>query len=340
MTVHTEKTIYDDYEITDIIGEGTFSTVTLAYHKNTLEKYAVKIIDKEFLNSHRREMVDWEISILSKCDHPSIVDDDESTVYRLVSQGTWEFPPNTTVSDDVKDYIGKLLEQDPSKRLTAKQALSHKWMGDSNYYNNNHNYNSTRIIEIEPSSSVLLPTSNPVSSSSSSQQCGLSSSSSSSSLSSLSSSMAPDLHIIESFLTPQKPEFIPTSIRSSLQRSFEQHMQQQQQIMQQQTNNINNSNNYNQPESIPHMRLSSQSNSTLSLSSSSSSIRNSNSTSSSNLLKSPIRNSSNQTTIPLSPQKSSQPISIQNSHLRNSLNSSVDAFRTNNSPTMFNNPNV
>eukprot|EP01133_Synstelium_polycarpum_P011421 gene11421-13311_t len=204
---NTPKTIYDDYDITDIIGEGTFSSVTLAKRKSSNDQYAVKIIDKECLNSiQRREMVDWEISILSRCNHPNIVEfyeyfesdediygdvkladfglskyyeesvgmeaacgtpaysapeinnnqvyrkavdmwscgcilyfilfgrppfyhNDESQIYKLVAQGKWSFPNNATeCTDDVRDMIKGLLEHDPTKRLTVKAALSHKWL--------------------------------------------------------------------------------------------------------------------------------------------------------------------------------------------------------------------
>ncbi|EFA77412.1 putative protein serine/threonine kinase [Heterostelium album PN500] len=265
---NTESSIYDDYDITDIIGEGTFSSVTLATHRKSGKRYAVKIIDKECINnSQRREMVDWEIAILSKCRHPNIVEfyehfesdqdiclvlewipngdlfdrivkkgvfteeesrltmkslfsavdylherslvhrdlkpenilfnseegdvkladfglskyyeesvgmesacgtpaysapeinnnkvyrkgvdmwscgcilyfilfgkppfyhNDESEIYKLVSTGKWSFPSNQhEYSDDVKDMIRGLLEHDPAKRLTAKKALSHRWI--------------------------------------------------------------------------------------------------------------------------------------------------------------------------------------------------------------------
>ncbi|KAF2076036.1 hypothetical protein CYY_002650 [Polysphondylium violaceum] len=71
---NTPDSVYDYYDITDIIGEGTFSTVGLATHKFTNEKYAVKVISKDCLDKQKRSYVDWEISILTKCSHPNIVD--------------------------------------------------------------------------------------------------------------------------------------------------------------------------------------------------------------------------------------------------------------------------
>jgi len=71
---NTPDSVYDYYDITDIIGEGTFSTVGLATHKFTNEKYAIKVISKDCLDKQKRSYVDWEISILTKCSHPNIVD--------------------------------------------------------------------------------------------------------------------------------------------------------------------------------------------------------------------------------------------------------------------------
>ncbi|EAL65100.1 hypothetical protein DDB_G0284661 [Dictyostelium discoideum AX4] len=269
MPSNPNRSIYDFYNITDIIGEGTFSTVTLANHIEKIEdKYAIKIISKEVLDNERRTYVDWEISILSKCQHPNIIkfyehyesdediclvlewipngdlfdrivkkgvfneeearltmksllsaveylhdksvvhrdikpenilfsdsyggiklgdfglakfyeesiglelacgtlaysapeitnnqvyrksvdmwscgcilyfilfgrppfySDDESEMFELITKGQWEFPSKTQhkYSDQVKDLIKLLLENDPNKRLTVKQSLAHKWI--------------------------------------------------------------------------------------------------------------------------------------------------------------------------------------------------------------------
>jgi calcium/calmodulin-dependent protein kinase I len=69
-----ERGVAEVYEFEDIIGEGAFSNVVLATHNETSLQYAIKIIDKERIQSTlQRERVDREIEILNTCNHPNIV---------------------------------------------------------------------------------------------------------------------------------------------------------------------------------------------------------------------------------------------------------------------------
>jgi calcium/calmodulin-dependent protein kinase I len=58
---------------------------------------------------------------------PPFYSENEDEIYDLVSEGIWSFPNKPRVSDPAKELIGFLLEKDPSKRYTVKQALSHPW---------------------------------------------------------------------------------------------------------------------------------------------------------------------------------------------------------------------
>jgi len=62
-----------DWFLTDIIGYGTFSVVRKGIHKRTEEECAVKIIDKSTTRCSTQEMLDTEIAILAKVDHPYII---------------------------------------------------------------------------------------------------------------------------------------------------------------------------------------------------------------------------------------------------------------------------
>ncbi|EGC28785.1 hypothetical protein DICPUDRAFT_59197 [Dictyostelium purpureum] len=121
MTI-SDRSIYDYYNITEIIGEGTFSTVTLANNINKEEeKYAVKIISKEILDKERRTYVDWEISILSKCQHPNIIKfiehfESEEDICLVL-----EWIPNGDLFDRI---INKGVFSEDEALLTMKSLLS------------------------------------------------------------------------------------------------------------------------------------------------------------------------------------------------------------------------
>ncbi|QCD81659.1 Protein kinase [Vigna unguiculata] len=54
----------------------------------------------------------------------------ESGIFRAVLRATPSFdePPWPSLSDDAKDFVKRLLNKDPRKRMTAAQALSHPWI--------------------------------------------------------------------------------------------------------------------------------------------------------------------------------------------------------------------
>lgn len=64
------------------------------------------------------------------CGFPPFYDDDRPTLFKLIARGAFEFvqPYWDQVSDQAKDLVTKLLVVDPSRRLTATQALQHPWM--------------------------------------------------------------------------------------------------------------------------------------------------------------------------------------------------------------------
>jgi len=67
------RNVEDNYTLGKVIGEGNFSTVLRAVHKQTGVEYAVKVVSKVGLNIRQRDRLTTEIEILSVCNHPNIV---------------------------------------------------------------------------------------------------------------------------------------------------------------------------------------------------------------------------------------------------------------------------
>lgn len=63
---------FKKYELGKVLGTGAFSEVKIAINRQTKEKFAVKIIDKSKCKG-KENMIDTEISILSKVHHENIV---------------------------------------------------------------------------------------------------------------------------------------------------------------------------------------------------------------------------------------------------------------------------
>lgn len=78
----------------------------------------------------------WSIGVITYIllgGYPPFHDENQATLFKKIKQGKFEFHPSVwdAVSDDAKDLISKLLTVDPTKRLTAHQALKHKWINTS-----------------------------------------------------------------------------------------------------------------------------------------------------------------------------------------------------------------
>lgn len=65
--------------------------------------------------------------------YPPFYNDNEPALFQLIRRADYSFsdPVWNTISEDAKDLIRQLLVLDPNCRLTAKQALQHRWIGES-----------------------------------------------------------------------------------------------------------------------------------------------------------------------------------------------------------------
>eukprot|EP00835_Amoeboradix_gromovi_P000469 NODE_16_length_41655_cov_0.272813.p20 type:complete len:155 gc:universal NODE_16_length_41655_cov_0.272813:30434-30898(+) len=68
------KRTQEDFEMKDVLGEGSYSTVFLASEKATGKQYAIKVLDKRHIIKERKvKYVTIEKDVLNMCDHPFII---------------------------------------------------------------------------------------------------------------------------------------------------------------------------------------------------------------------------------------------------------------------------
>eukprot|EP01103_Thecamoeba_quadrilineata_P010528 TRINITY_DN229_c0_g3_i1.p1 TRINITY_DN229_c0_g3~~TRINITY_DN229_c0_g3_i1.p1 ORF type:complete len:784 (+),score=170.24 TRINITY_DN229_c0_g3_i1:73-2424(+) len=61
------------YDLKQELGKGTFSVVRLGINKKTGKKSAIKIINKKITNIETKQMLETEINILQRVDHPNVI---------------------------------------------------------------------------------------------------------------------------------------------------------------------------------------------------------------------------------------------------------------------------
>lgn len=64
------------------------------------------------------------------CGYPPFNGANDKSIIEAVLKGryTLDEPEWEDISDDAKDLVKKMLEYDPSKRISANDALQHKWI--------------------------------------------------------------------------------------------------------------------------------------------------------------------------------------------------------------------
>jgi len=79
----------------------------------------------------------WSIGVITYillCGYPPFHDQHQAQLFRKIRKGEFEFdsPYWDDVSDEARDLISKMLTVNPTKRISAFQALEHPWiLGDS-----------------------------------------------------------------------------------------------------------------------------------------------------------------------------------------------------------------
>mmetsp|Transcript_36905 Transcript_36905/g.84254 ORF Transcript_36905/g.84254 Transcript_36905/m.84254 type:complete len:386 (-) Transcript_36905:102-1259(-) len=87
----------------------------------------------------------WSLGVISYtmlCGYPPFNGESNKEIYDRVRSGQYRFPSVDWkfTSKDARDFIRRLIRLDPSKRLTAEQALNHPWIVK-------HNRNSSFVVE-------------------------------------------------------------------------------------------------------------------------------------------------------------------------------------------------
>uniref|UniRef100_A0A7S0EW96 Protein kinase domain-containing protein n=1 Tax=Hanusia phi TaxID=3032 RepID=A0A7S0EW96_9CRYP len=73
----------------------------------------------------------WAVGVMSfilLCCKPPFSGPTSYDIGCAIKSGNYSYPDYALVSDEAKDFIAGLLELNPSKRLTARQALEHAWI--------------------------------------------------------------------------------------------------------------------------------------------------------------------------------------------------------------------
>ena len=64
------------------------------------------------------------------CGYPPFYGETDQEIYSMIKDGEFEFdsPSWDCISNSAKDFIVRLIEVNPRKRISASEALSHEWI--------------------------------------------------------------------------------------------------------------------------------------------------------------------------------------------------------------------
>jgi len=106
-------------------------------------------------DSYRLSVDMWSVGcivyfMLTQC--PPFHAKTETEIEDRASKADFQFPPNIDISDRAKDFICNLLRLNPEDRMTAEDALGHKWfLSKSSVLSDSGNRSSEKIDETRKS---------------------------------------------------------------------------------------------------------------------------------------------------------------------------------------------
>lgn len=83
---------------------------------------------------HSYEVDIWSIGVIIYTliiGKPPFETSDVKTTYKRIRMNAYNFPENVAISDAGRDLITKILNNDPTKRPTVDEILTHEWMNNS-----------------------------------------------------------------------------------------------------------------------------------------------------------------------------------------------------------------
>ena len=83
---------------------------------------------------HSYEVDIWSIGVIIYTliiGKPPFETTDVKTTYKRIRMNAYNFPENVPISDPARDLITKILNNDPTKRPTCDEILTHEWMNNS-----------------------------------------------------------------------------------------------------------------------------------------------------------------------------------------------------------------
>lgn len=98
---------------------------------------------------HSYEVDIWSLGVIIYTliiGKPPFETNDVKTTYRRIRQNNYSFPEQVAITDAARDIIQKILSNDPSRRPTVDEILSHPWI-----------QNDCSIPKLLPASTLACP---------------------------------------------------------------------------------------------------------------------------------------------------------------------------------------
>jgi len=119
-----------DFGLSKIFADDAAGEVIMKTACGTPGYVAPEVLGHE---SYTSQVDQWSIGVIVYillCGFPPFYGDNDAQMFKRIKAGQYKFlaPYWDPISADAKDFVRNLLVVDPKKRMTAAEALNHKWL--------------------------------------------------------------------------------------------------------------------------------------------------------------------------------------------------------------------